>query len=1140
MIDSSFESLESAAIKNNIGVTIGSTINMSPSDIVPGAFGQALQFSQPNQRGIIAPTPALSSLGSNNADFSLSFWYRLDAAADGTYRVVLFKGNNDLERGPGLWMMPDSNRLHVRVSTSVEFNEGFNSVGSLTVGSWTHIVVAKTGSQWSLFLNGQLDSQITLAGTTLGNTGPLYLGGTPWQLGAKGAIDELEIFNKSLSQPEIDLLHLQPQQKYLFTQGNVSTNDSDPNGDSMTFALVSSALGSRIDFKANGAFQFAMPPAPSGGQLFSYKAIDVFNSEDIAIVTSTLTTNDPPAPAEDFAALAIVQRAVNSNFETISGTTLKDSNGVSIGSVVNMSVTDIVPGSSGNALQFSLPGQQAIIGATPQLSALGANGSDFSISFRYRLDETANGLYRVVMFKGENDLERGPGIWMRPESNRLHVQISTSVNFNEGLNSTAELTVGQWTQVVVMKQGSLWSLYLDGQLDNQVELAGTTLGNDGPLYLGSTPWQDGARAAFDELEVFGKALSKAELLLVQSQPNELYRFAQGDVSLNDSDPNGDVLTYQLATAASGSIVDLEPNGKFSFVSTANPISDTLFSYKAVDTALLENFADVTRAAGLNPPDAVNDVAVPITVTRVTDSSFQSIAGGAVFNNAGVAIGSTLGLTAANLVASPFGTGLNFTAAGQRAVIAATPQLNALGANDADFSISFWYRLNETANGLYRVVMFKGADDFERGPGIWMRPDNNRLHVQISTSVNFNEGLNSVAELTVGQWSQVTVMKQGSLWSLYVNGQLDSQMNLAGATLGNNGPLYLGSTPWQAGANGTMDELEIFDRALTPPELALLQTQPNSAYKFVQGDVSLNDSDPDGDTLAYQLVSTAAGSQVSLAADGTFAYATTASTLVSPLFTYTVIDTSNREDQGLVNATPNLRGLVGEYFDNADLTNKVVVRNDPNVDFDWGLLSPAVGVGEDTFSVRWHGQIEPQFTETYTFHTFSANGVRLWVNDQLIINEWTAASPKVSTGTIALSAGQRYKLRMEYTTEAGIAEVQLAWSSPHQPLEVIPEHRLYQAAGVIGLATSVISVNETAGNIAVSVVRQLGAEGTISVDYRTVATTATAGQDYTASIGTLTFLTGETVKQVIIPIANDTLSEANETFTFTIDNVTGGA
>ena len=95
-------------------------------------------------------------------------------------------------------------------------------------------------------------------------------------------------------------------------------------------------------------------------------------------------------------------------------------------------------------------------------------------------------------------------------------------------------------------------------------------------------------------------------------------------------------------------------------------------------------------------------------------------------------------------------------------------------------------------------------------------------------------------------------------------------------------------------------------------------------------------------------------------------------------------------------------------------------------------------------------------------------------------------------------------------------------------------------GVIGLETSVLSVNENAGTVDVNILRTAGSDGEITVDYQTFAATATAGVDYQAVSGTAVLADGQTVATVSVPILNDVLSEGSETFTFTIDNVTGGA
>ncbi len=139
------------------------------------------------------------------------------------------------------------------------------------------------------------------------------------------------------------------------------------------------------------------------------------------------------------------------------------------------------------------------------------------------------------------------------------------------------------------------------------------------------------------------------------------------------------------------------------------------------------------------------------------------------------------------------------------------------------------------------------------------------------------------------------------------------------------------------------------------------------------------------------------------------------------------------------------GLSATYYNNIDFTGATVTRVDPTVNFTWGSAAPVTGIGADTFSVRWVGQVQPQFTGTYTFYTVSDDGVRLWVNGQQIVNNWTNHAPVENSGTIALTAGQRYDIRMEFFENAGGATARLLWSSASVPKAVIPSSRLFTTA-----------------------------------------------------------------------------------------------
>jgi hypothetical protein len=121
----------------------------------------------------------------------------------------------------------------------------------------------------------------------------------------------------------------------------------------------------------------------------------------------------------------------------------------------------------------------------------------------------------------------------------------------------------------------------------------------------------------------------------------------------------------------------------------------------------------------------------------------------------------------------------------------------------------------------------------------------------------------------------------------------------------------------------------------------------------------------------------------------------------------------------------------------------MTRTDSTINYNWGNYSPP-GIGPDTFSARWTGQVKPGYSETYTFYTTSDDGIRLWVNGQLVINNWTDHPPTENSGQIALTAGQKYDIKMEYYENGGGAVAKLWWSSPSLAKQIVPQTRLYPA------------------------------------------------------------------------------------------------
>ena len=127
---------------------------------------------------------------------------------------------------------------------------------------------------------------------------------------------------------------------------------------------------------------------------------------------------------------------------------------------------------------------------------------------------------------------------------------------------------------------------------------------------------------------------------------------------------------------------------------------------------------------------------------------------------------------------------------------------------------------------------------------------------------------------------------------------------------------------------------------------------------------------------------------------------------------------------------NGTGLVGRYFNNKTLTGTPALTRTEVVNFDWGTNAPGTGIGKDNFSVRWTGDVKTSAAGGYRFRTVSDDGVRLWVNGVLVIDNWSLHGATTNTSnTITLAANTRYTIKMEFYEQTGSAVAKLQWRLP---------------------------------------------------------------------------------------------------------------
>ncbi len=147
--------------------------------------------------------------------------------------------------------------------------------------------------------------------------------------------------------------------------------------------------------------------------------------------------------------------------------------------------------------------------------------------------------------------------------------------------------------------------------------------------------------------------------------------------------------------------------------------------------------------------------------------------------------------------------------------------------------------------------------------------------------------------------------------------------------------------------------------------------------------------------------------------------------------------------------PQLQGLYGQYYNGGQLDdNRGTLTSGRGGKIDENL-SGAISLPKDIVSVRygvtWNGSVKAKVFGEHTFSAETKDGVRVWVNKDLIIDSWTDKSQKtkvVPLKTINLEADEVYDIQIKYqVVKNSIPYLKLSWSAPGLSEEVVPTSQL---------------------------------------------------------------------------------------------------
>ncbi len=140
-----------------------------------------------------------------------------------------------------------------------------------------------------------------------------------------------------------------------------------------------------------------------------------------------------------------------------------------------------------------------------------------------------------------------------------------------------------------------------------------------------------------------------------------------------------------------------------------------------------------------------------------------------------------------------------------------------------------------------------------------------------------------------------------------------------------------------------------------------------------------------------------------------------------------------------NTSQGDRGLWAEYFDNLELKGKpVLTRCDKEINFNWGYDSPHPALhrvdDRNLFSIRWTGKLLPPKTGTYHLKLINNDGIRVYIDNKLLVDNWKKNRLKFNGGSVELTGGKAYDIKIEYFFDGGISIVKFGWAIPgHDPV-----------------------------------------------------------------------------------------------------------
>ncbi len=125
-----------------------------------------------------------------------------------------------------------------------------------------------------------------------------------------------------------------------------------------------------------------------------------------------------------------------------------------------------------------------------------------------------------------------------------------------------------------------------------------------------------------------------------------------------------------------------------------------------------------------------------------------------------------------------------------------------------------------------------------------------------------------------------------------------------------------------------------------------------------------------------------------------------------------------------------RNLKSEFYNGRNLDGpSVLTRDEKEINFEWGDQIPAAGLPADNYSMRLTGELIPDQTGTYRIDGLSDDGIRVWVDGKLLIDNWSDHGAETRSAEVSLQKGTPVPVKVEFYENGGTAVLKLGWNPP---------------------------------------------------------------------------------------------------------------